>query len=123
MGSSVIIGPGDVWACGRHYFDPIVDALRETYRDHEIDQDEYDAIFSTLDQGFGYICVDELAPIAYARFVQFCLALEQRYRQEALTSERAGPNSGSKVLLDAVSELLSRLRSDPRYPCETDKVG
>jgi hypothetical protein len=106
MAGSVIISPDEIWSCSGPCLALIV---RETRKQISSDSLNTDA-FAPYNEEAGFIALDELDRDSFHTF----LAATERAHAEYTSCGSITPAEYKGVLLSWWSELISRLKCDPR---------
>lgn len=118
MAGSIIISAENVWTVGSRWFGPVVERIRSRM---PVELDSEDAsIFSSMEEGFDFLGLEKLSPLKFKAFVR--LVEEQRNAFSRDGSIEAVPRHS---LLEALDELITRLRRDPRAtgdPCTDGRL-
>lgn len=113
MAGAVFVTTDNVWTCGSHALDPILERICTGYPASF--RTELDAIFRPLEEGFEFVVLDQLAPDAFTRFVDVCATQLDR-----LNADQALAHRDRDFLARPWESLLATLREDPRVRSHID---
>jgi hypothetical protein len=111
MAGTIHISDSLVWSAGTIAFETIADVTRGRFTDSE--RDSVPEVYAPLDQGFGFIAIDELNLNAYRLFCRRC---DEAY-QECVERNNCPnvPQEFYEGVMECWREFLDLMSKDDRF--------